>query len=345
MPTQAEEQQVREFLKRAEVRTMKKDLQNLREADALKERYKIVKIKTLEEQRQEQERRLKQAEREKQEAEKAKRERVLSENEREERSAEKQLKEYATEEERQQVFLLEAQRLSFGNKILEIDGKKDPALKLEKNKLLLERRDWEAKLKATSEGEAKLDTEENFINEKAEQSGIPEEKKSLEKRRWEIEDQRKEMEKKRWEIETQLQNIDKRISQTDKLSQQLVSDRNNLNQKILGIDKSLRDIYSGVIARVEEKRRGQAEEQRAKREALAKTRSEAKEKIQRQQWTGADRQVPNNIPVPTKAAQKKKFEFEAEEEQRKQFMKDVENWAEGKEKTNRVAPQAPKKAI
>ena len=53
MTTQVEEQQARDFLKRAEIRTMKKDLRVLREKDALKERDKIAKIKTLEEQLQE----------------------------------------------------------------------------------------------------------------------------------------------------------------------------------------------------------------------------------------------------------------------------------------------------
>ena len=46
MVTQDEEAQAKEFLKRAEIRTMKKDLRALREADALGERDKIAKIKT-----------------------------------------------------------------------------------------------------------------------------------------------------------------------------------------------------------------------------------------------------------------------------------------------------------
>ena len=50
MVTVDEELQAKEFLKRAEIRTMRKDLQALREVDALKERDKIAKIKTLEEQ-------------------------------------------------------------------------------------------------------------------------------------------------------------------------------------------------------------------------------------------------------------------------------------------------------
>ena len=50
MVTQDEETEAKDFLKRAEIRTMKKDLLKLREVDSLKERDKIATIKTLEEQ-------------------------------------------------------------------------------------------------------------------------------------------------------------------------------------------------------------------------------------------------------------------------------------------------------
>jgi class 3 adenylate cyclase len=53
MTTETEEQQAREFLKRAEIKTMHKDLAVLREADSVKERDKIATIKTLEEQLEE----------------------------------------------------------------------------------------------------------------------------------------------------------------------------------------------------------------------------------------------------------------------------------------------------
>ena len=50
MATEAEELEAKEFLKRAEIRTMRKDLLALREVDALTERDKIAHIKTFEEQ-------------------------------------------------------------------------------------------------------------------------------------------------------------------------------------------------------------------------------------------------------------------------------------------------------
>ncbi len=329
MVTEAEELQAKEFLKRAEIRTMKKDLQALREVDSLKERDKIAKIKTLEEQIQEQEKKLASKERAKEEVEKAGREKVLGKNTAEERLAEKDLKEYASEQERQQIFLLESQRLGFENQVREIDSKKDPALKLEKNKILLEKRDWEAKLNSILEDEKKLEDEQKFIAEKAQTTTLAGERKSLEQRRWEIEKSIQDIEKKRWAVEKQLQEIEKRVGEIDKSAEQLVVERNSLNQKVLGIDKSLREIYSAVIAKVEERRRGEAEEQKAAKEATAKIKIQEKEKIQREQWSG----IP--IPAPVKGKvflkevpdvikEKLAKSAEAEEEQRKKFIQDVE---------------------
>ena len=91
------------------------------------------------------------------------------------------MKNYATEQERQQIFQLESQRLLFENQVDTVDQQKDPALKLEKNKILLERRGWEAKLNSIKEDNRKLDTEENFLIEKTQQTQNSVEKKSWSK--------------------------------------------------------------------------------------------------------------------------------------------------------------------
>ena len=91
MVTADEEIQAKEFLKRAEIRTMKKDLLALRESDSLKERDKIVKIKTLEEQRSEQQKKLEVKDAATAAADKAGREEILTKNEGQERTAEKEL--------------------------------------------------------------------------------------------------------------------------------------------------------------------------------------------------------------------------------------------------------------
>ncbi|MCX6719776.1 MAG: hypothetical protein NTV36_01540 [Candidatus Staskawiczbacteria bacterium] len=306
MITQEEETQAKEFLKRAEIRTMRKDLLKLREVDSLKERDKIATIKTLDEQLEEKKLTEKNAGIKK----------VLQRNEKQEVVAEKDLKNYATEQERQQIFLLESQKLGFEKQADEIDQKKDPELKLEKNKLLLQKRDWQAKLNTIVEQEKKLETEQKFVSEKSQTTTIPSERKGLEERRGDLEKQIQEVEKTRWQAEKQIEELEGKVSQIDKSSDALVVVKNDLRNKILGIDKSLREIYSVVIAREEERRSGMAKDQIAKREALSKVRAEEKEIVQRQQRS------PAQIPVPIrKTAQSP---FAVENEQRKKFLQDVE---------------------
>jgi hypothetical protein len=79
------------------------------------------------------------------------------------------------------------------------------------------------------------------------------------------------------------------------------------------------------MAREEEKRRGGDQEQIARREAISKARMAENEKVQRQQWSRSTTPVPKDtlqIPIPVKKLSTKSFE--AEEEQRKRFLQDVE---------------------
>ncbi|MCX6722476.1 MAG: hypothetical protein NT094_00205 [Candidatus Staskawiczbacteria bacterium] len=335
MVTVDEETQAKEFLKRAEVRTMRKDLRAIREGDALKERDKIAHIKTLEEQRAEQQKKLQEKETIKAAGEKAGLEEVLLKNEGQERIAEKDLKDYATEQERQQIFLLESQRLNFEKEIDEIDKEKDPALKIEKNKLMLQKRDWQAKLNSILEEEKKLENEQKFTIEKQQVTTIASQRKGLEESRWDLDKKIQDTEKKRWESEKQIKDLDSKVSQIDKSSEQLVADKNFLRDKVLGVDKSLREIFSVVMAREEEKRRGEAQEQIARREAIAKARALENEKVQRQQYSSIsikkqdDEGFLSKIPKPGRERLIKISE--GEEEQRKKFMHDVEGWSQRKE--------------
>jgi hypothetical protein len=324
MPTTDEELQAKEFLKRAEIRTMKKDLMALREVDALKERNKIAKIKTIEEQRAEQEKKLQEQEAVKSAAEKAALGEVLQKNAGEERIAEQDLKNYATEEERQKIFLFESQRLALEKQIDAIDKEKDPALKLEKNKLLVQKRDQQTKLNSILEQEKKLEDEEKFILEKEQTTTVASQRKSLEQSKADLDKKIKDIEKKRWAVEKEMTDADNKAGQIDKSSDQLVTEKNGLRDKTLGIDKSLREIYSVIMAREEGKRKGQAKEQVVQKEALSKIRAEEKEKVQREQWTGLV--VPKKVIADAPASLKEKLakSFEAENEQRKKFLQDVE---------------------
>jgi hypothetical protein len=353
MATQAEEQQAKEFLKRAEIRTMKKDLQALREVDALKERDKIATIKTIEEQQAEQEKNLRIKEAALAATQKIEMATVLQKNEGQEKLAEKDLKNYATEQERQQIFLMESQRFGFEEQANKIDKEKDPALKLEKNKLLLQKRDIQTKLNVILDQEKKLEGEQGFVSQKSQTTTITTERKGLEQRRGELEKEIQEVEKKRWVVEKQIEEIDTRVAVIDKSSEQLVLEKNQLRSKVLGIDKSIRDIYSNVITRVEEKRTTEAELKRTAATEVAKIRTAEKEKVQRQQWapTASTRQQKTEgylSNVPTAVKEKIVKSGETEEEQRTKFLRDVESWSEVKGKNEPqvgqkipVAPTAP----
>ena len=316
MTTQTDEQQTKDFLKRADIRTMKKDLRALREGDALAERDKIAKLKTLEEQLPEAP--VKQESQDVQQ--------VLQKSQTEEREAEQSLKKYATEQERQQIFLLESQRLGFKDQIDAIEKQKTPNLKLEKNELAIQKRKLQEKLTPLAEKENQLEAEQQTIAQKANQTTIADQRKSLEQRRWDIEKQVKEVEKQRWALEKQVQEIEKKIKETDQFSQQLVEEKNSLQNKITGTDKSLRDIFSGVIARVEQQKKGGSAEQQIKNQAIREQRIKEKQAVQREQWLGMPipkrkeflRQAPQNFQEKLAESAKK------EEEQRKQFLQNIE---------------------
>lgn len=254
MPTQVEETQAREFLQRAEIRTMRKDLSRLRESDSLRERNKIATIKTLDEQL---------AEKQKADLaamaalapskEQIRRNEVLQKNERNETVAQKDLKQYTNEEERQKIFLLESQRLDFAKQADAIIKQKDPALQLLKNELMLKERDLQNKLSKIVSQESSLDNQEKAIIAKSQSTTNAAERKSLETKRWDLDKQIQDIEKNRWEIEKQIQDLGNQKKVIDNSAQRNNLDKNNLQNKILGIDKLLREIYSSVMAREEAK--------------------------------------------------------------------------------------------
>ncbi|MEK7080360.1 MAG: hypothetical protein AAB925_00815 [Patescibacteria group bacterium] len=329
MVTEIEEQQVRDFLKRAEVRTMKKDLQKLREVDAVKERDKIANLKTIEEEQIEAAKKqeiIKQ--KVQQDAEKQKREEILQNSAVKEREAEKDLKKYAEEAEKQQIFLLEAQRLDFENQIQLFEGEKEPLLIRQKNKTLSEIKVQEIKLQNVIEDEKKLENEQKYIEEKEALSNIPSEKKSMEERRGELERQRQEIEKKRWQAEKDLAEFTNKVKITDRELEVLSDEKNSIHRKIKETDETLRIIYSAIMAREEEKRRGGAEQQKIRAAEISKTKAQMNERVQREQWTHSPDSGQAGIIAPVKN------KFEAEEEQRKKFMQKVEEQTKNHEQKN-----------
>ncbi|MEK7664715.1 MAG: hypothetical protein AAB361_01080 [Patescibacteria group bacterium] len=342
MAEEAEELQTKEFLERAEIRTMRKDLQKLREVDALEEREKIIKMKTPEEEQAirklaEEKARQNKKEDAKSQLEKNKRERILQKNNEEEKEAKTNLKKYATESEKQQIFLLESERFGLDNQIKTLEEQKEPDLKLQKNRILLIKGDWEKKLATILEEEKKLETEQKFISEREKETNISSEKQSLEKRRWDMEKERQKTETKRWEIEREIVKTDGQVKALDHDYEKIIAEKNGLKDKKSELDSSLRSIYSKIIRNIEDQR---AEKERDKRMAqgeVAEKRAEEKEKIQRTQWSstlspqmGREKEFLKGVSIPAK--EKLLSQAENEEEDRKKFMENVRKWAEEKDK-------------
>jgi hypothetical protein len=115
-----------------------------------------------------------------------------------------------------------------------------------------------------------------------------------------------------------------------------VAEKNGLRDKVLGMDKSLREIYSAVITREEEKRSGLAKEQIAQKEAVEKLRAGEKEKVQRQQWAPISARKQQEQAkgegylsrAPKAIKERLEKSGQQEEEQRTKFLHEVESWSD-----------------
>lgn len=336
-PTNEEEAQVKEFLSRAEIRTMKKDLQKLREEQVLKERERIVKLKTPEEERIERERLLKIRE-EKEERERITKEalaktEILQRGLREEKEVMKQIKDYASEEERQQIFYLEAEKLNLEKQLQALQKEKEPPILLEKNKLLLERSDIEEKLNGLKEEETKIEGEEKAISDAEKTTTAPGDKRKLEERRWKLEGEREKSEKRRWLIEKDLEKIENQIKGAEDEYQKVLSEEEVFKNKIEEVNNSLRTIYTAIMEGEEKKRQTREEEKEASALKRAEEEGKRKEEIRRREWTGKgkieQKGFLKGVPAGPKEKLAEKLQKSAakEEEERKRFLESIEEWA------------------
>lgn len=328
MITSEQELQAREFLKRAEVRTMKKDLRKLRELDALAEKEQIIKMKSTQEEAAAQNQRIQEEIKEKEN-----RENILQASSQQEDQAKVQLKEYAKEAEKQKIFILESQRIELADQIKKIKSEKEPGLFLTKNELSIEKKKIEERLALAIKKEESIENEEAVLDKTEQESNIPAEKKSLEQKRWDIESQRKEAEKNRWAIEKELSEITEKIAKIDQQDQALLREENDLLGKIKEVEDSLREVYFDIMEREKAVKAGELQEQKEVAKETAKEELKVKENIQRNQWTKKDEQPSTNDfanIVPDSFKVKMKEAYEKEEEQRKKFLEDVENKIEEK---------------
>ena len=325
MPTDLEESQIKEYLQRADVKTMRKDLQRLRESEALEERERIVKLKTPEQERAEKEK----EEKKKTEKEAAGRQEILGRGTLEEKEAMGQLKEYADEPEKQQIFYLEAEKLNLTKQLRSIQQEKEPPFLLEKNKFLINKKGVGKKLAEVLDQEKKIEGEQKFISESEGETTSPKQKQKLEKRRRGLEEEREKIEKKRWVIEKDLETIENQLNKNDQAFQEVLKEEDLLKQKIEGIGAQLKTIYLAISQREERKRSLKKEQKTAEALERAEEESKRKEEITRQQWRGdATMQTPAPVSQKEKLITKLEESAMKETEERKKFLERVEKWAE-----------------
>ena len=334
-----DEAQAKEFLKRIEINTMKKDLRKLREADAIKEKSKIVSggfKKTFGFAQDGSTPNKAVPEELKEIKEKFEREKILNENYIQEIEAEKQLKNYANEEEKQRIFILESQKIELEKKVKDERLRQEPALVMKKNDLNLEKKEIELKLRDLRSQEEKLEAEEKVISEREKATNVPLEKETLEKTRQDLEAKIQEIEKKRWEVEREISKEDSSIEIVNQDYKKIINEENDLKQRITDIDKQLRQIYSQIVQRIQELKKKEKEDIKTAQTEIAKIETKEKEEVQRNQWARSpstrysEKEYLRTIPDKVKENLEK--QAEAEEEHRRKFLENIETKAKQEDK-------------
>jgi len=339
-----QELQEKDLFQKADIRTMKKDLARLREDDSLKEREKIVKIKPAEEKAPKvinippevqvplpppsplqsilslQEKEIAPAP-----------EKILQQNTIQQNPKAKNAQ-FANEAEKQQIFLLQSERSNLEKQIKETNRGQEPGLILEKNKILIEQKDWQEKLGILVQEIEKSEAGQKTLEEKIKATNISSEKQALEKETWNVEGHRQEMEKKRWVMEAELSKLEERIKKLDQGYQQFNTQEDVLRAGIAKIDASLNAVYSAIAKRKE------VEEKEAANAMLQKEKEDLEEKNSMQRQSNilsaenSEKEYLRGIPMATK--EKLAKSAAVEEKQRRKFMEDVEKWAEEKRDEN-----------
>lgn len=248
-----------EFLQKSDIRTMKKDLQKLREADVFSESEKIIGEKenaaffskkaagadSRTEKNHKENNSLFVEKMENNSAPPAGNEKVNQKIEEvsasiksaasgffgnkkkpdEKEKIKTDLEKGGTETEKQKIFLAKSQRAELENKISLINKKNKLALNEEKDKILTQKNIWQNNLNRLLE-EDKTATEEG----------------------------RRAIEKRKWRAEKELAEIEKKIAVINDSQKTTEAEEKEAIEKIKKIDTILEDVYSSVAKRIKEKK-------------------------------------------------------------------------------------------
>lgn len=286
----------KEFLDRADIVTMKKDIKRLREADAFKESAKITTAPIASQSPKTPEMASSLDPKPKFEPKKDFARKVPIESPKDNTpplapkiSGDKT---NATEDEKQKIFLLESQRAEAEQQIRSL-SEKTPALDSEKAGIQKEKESWQNKLAPLI---------------KKSEAGSEEQKQAVEKERW--------------PIETELEKIENRGKDITAKYKELEVSKGQLTQKITQIDNSLKEIYSGIEERTKEAEKvKQAIPQQPINSPIAP-------KLEKQSASSVkEDEKPYLKHVPAAAKEKLAESLNSEEERRRKFLEDIDKWA------------------
>ena len=197
----------------------------------------------------------------------------------------------ANEIEKQQIFLLQSEKTELEKKLKELGEEKDPALFLEKNRLLLEQKDLEQKLVP-------------FVREAG---------SATEARKQVIEKQRLP-----WDMK--ISKLKERITYLDGINNKSEEKEASVKAAIARVQNSLKTLSIAI------EKRGQAKPEPSFKPAPQKPITEPRPIIQRPPVTPlADKPAFAKSSAP--AVEKMAKSTEIEETHRRKFIEDVEKWA------------------
>ncbi|MCK4781848.1 hypothetical protein KAS79_02925 [Candidatus Parcubacteria bacterium] len=223
-----------EFLKRAEIRTMEKDIARFREEEAQKAREKLTTKEPVEIPAKTEEDKhvaIPRSETIASEEEKIKEEKQIAEE-----IEKKWLKEKAELEQKK----AEAEERK---KILE--NQKEP-IETKKNDLLKQLEQLKQTLEPILIKEKEIEQRRKEIEEKERLTVSFEQKRKIEKQRWQVEDEIKETEKQRWQVEDEIEKIKQEIKKYILEEQKILKEKVLIKEKKDTLKKQLQEIEEKV---------------------------------------------------------------------------------------------------
>ncbi len=228
-------------------------------------------------------------------------------------------KENATEEEKQQMFLLQSQKKDLEKQLQAIGSTKEVSVNAEKSALASEQKKLQEKLAGLIKEEGIIEAEEKNIADQEAQVAIPAERQALEKKRWELESQRQKIEKKRWAIENELVKLENNVKKLDEGFVIFNSRQSEIKNKINEINHALQQMHNH-IAKGNPGKKTPFPNHEGKIHSHPIKKSAEEPGLHRREKTYLK-------DIPKEAKEKLAESTVVEETQRRKFMEDVEQWA------------------